>query len=128
MIFTPLLIFLITLSCCILALELVAWWIVFEKAGEPGWQVLIPIYNIIVFLRIVGKPWWWLFLFMIPLVNIVFIVWAYNMLSKSFGRSEGFTAGLVLVRVVFASILAFGSSRYNGPAGAIPGFTTEYRS
>lgn|GEM_PF-2859387 len=34
-------------------------WKVFEKAGQPGWAAIIPIYNLIVLLQIVGKPIWW---------------------------------------------------------------------
>ncbi len=31
-------------------------WKTFEKAGEPGWAIIIPIYNVIVLLKIAGKP------------------------------------------------------------------------
>ena len=30
------------------------WWMMFEKAGEAGWKSIIPIYNVIVLLKIVG--------------------------------------------------------------------------
>ena len=80
-------------------------WKIYEKAGQPGWACLIPIYNIIIFLRIIGKPWWWIILFMIPGVNIVFAIWATNLLSKSFGKSEGFTVGLILLGFIFYPIL-----------------------
>jgi len=39
------------------------------------------------------------------------------MLSKSFGKTEGFTAGLVLLPFIFFPILAFGDARYLGPFG-----------
>ena len=35
-------------------------WKIFTKAGKPGWASIVPIYNIIVLLEIVGKPWWYL--------------------------------------------------------------------
>lgn len=38
--------------------------------------------------------------------------WTYNMVSKSFGNDEGFTAGLVFPGFIFWSILGFGSARY----------------
>jgi hypothetical protein len=104
----------------IMALMIVSMWKIYTKAGQPGWAVLIPIYNLIVLLNIVGKPWWWIFLFMIPIVNFVFLVWTYNMLSKSFGKSEGFTVGLVLLAVVFVPILGLGDATYQGPAGLPP--------
>ncbi len=44
----------------IIALMLAGMWKVFEKAGKPGWAAIIPIYNLIVLLDIVGKPIWWL--------------------------------------------------------------------
>src|ERR1700761_5402067 len=90
-------------------------WKIFEKAGQPGWACIVPIYNLIVLLRIVGKPWWWLLLMCIPYVGVVWSVWTYNMLSKSFGKDEGFTVGLVLLSPVFFPILGFGDARYLGP-------------
>lgn len=92
-------------------------WKIYVKAGFQGWEAIIPIYSTIVLLKIVGKPWWWLFLFLIPLVNLVFWIWTSNMLSKSFGKEEGFTVGLVLLSFIFYPILAFGSAKYLGPYG-----------
>jgi hypothetical protein len=100
---------------------IVAIWRIFEKAGKPGWAAIIPIYNIIILLEIVGKPWWWLFLFLIPVVNMIFAVWIPNLLSKSFGKSEGFTVGLVFLGFIFYPILAFGNAEYKGPAGLASG-------
>lgn len=103
----------------ILAIILIAAnWRIYQKAGKPGWAAIIPIYNVIVLLEIVGKPVWWFLLFLVPCVNIVFVVWTYNLLSKSFGKSEGFTVGLVLLGIVFFPILGFGPATYLGPAAA----------
>lgn len=38
---------------------------------ENPWLAWIPIANIILACQIAGKPWWWIFLFFIPIVNIV---------------------------------------------------------
>ena len=95
---------------------IIAHWKIYEKAGKPGWAAIIPIYNLIVLLEIVGKPLWWIILFLIPCVNIVFLVWVTNLLSKSFGQSEGFTVGLLLLGVVFYPILGFGNYQYLGPS------------
>ncbi|MCF6242354.1 MAG: DUF5684 domain-containing protein [Bacteroidales bacterium] len=102
----------------VLVLIIASGWKIFEKAGQPGWAVLIPIYNAIIMLKIVGKPWWWLFLMMIPYVGMVWGIWTINLLSKSFGKSEGFTVGLVLLGIVFFPMLAFGDAQYQGPAAA----------
>jgi len=105
----------------IAVITLVGKWKIYEKAGKPGWAALIPVYTWIVMLEIVGKPIWWIFLFFIPCVNIVFMIWTVNLLSKSFGQSEGFTVGLILLGFVFYPILGFGSYQYLGPSAAEAG-------
>ncbi|MDR6942880.1 DUF5684 domain-containing protein [Mucilaginibacter pocheonensis] len=97
---------------------IIGMWKIFEKAGKPGWASIIPIYNIIVLLEIVGKPVWWIILFLIPCVNIIFGIWTINLLSKSFGQGEGFTVGLILLGFIFYPLLGFGNYQYIGPAGA----------
>lgn len=87
-------------------------WKIYSKAGEPGWACLVPIYNIIILLKIVNKPWWWLILMMIPLVNIVILIMVYHRLSLSFGKGAGFTCGLIFLSIIFIPILAFDSSVY----------------
>ncbi len=107
----------IAFSSAIGILVIVAEWMIYAKAGKPGWAVLIPFYNIIVLLEIIGKPWWWLLLLFIPGANIVFGIWMTNLLSKSFGKEEGFTVGLIFLGFVFYPILGFGEAKYIGPAG-----------
>ena len=93
-----------------------AWWMVFTKAGEAGWKSIIPIYNIIVMLKIVGRDWWWVILMLIPIVGlIVWIIVALD-LAKSFGRGTGFGIGLAFLSPIFGLILGFGSDTYKGPA------------
>lgn len=102
-------------------ITIVGKWKVYEKAGKPGWAAIIPVYTWIVMLEIVGKPVWWVILFFIPCVNIVFIIWTLNLMSKSFGQSEGFTIGLILLSFIFWPILGFGSYQYLGPSAAEAG-------
>ena len=102
----------------ILAVVIIAaQWKIYSKAGQPGWACIIPFYNWYILTKIIGKPGWWLLLFFIPVVNLVFAIWATNMISKSFGKDEGFTAGLVLLGFIFWPILGFGEAKYQGPYG-----------
>ena len=101
----------------IVVLLIAAKWKVFVKAGHPGWAAIIPIYNIYIMTKIAGKPGIWTLLCILPIVNIIFTIWLYNMVSKSFGYDEGFTVGLVLIGLVFWPILGFGSAKYQGPFG-----------
>ena len=107
----------IVVYVALIVLMIVSMWKIFTKAGKPGWACIIPIYNIIVLLEIVGKPWWWLLLMLIPFVNFVLAIWMLNLLSKSFGHEVGFTLGLLFLGFIFFPILGLGESKYIGPAG-----------
>ena len=98
-------------------LVIIAQWRIYEKAGQPGWAALIPIYNFYVLLKIVGKPGWWLIWVFVPLANVVVAIWITNLLSKSFGKDEVFTIMLLILPWVFYPILGFGNAQYIGPAG-----------
>src|SRR5207247_11272868 len=97
-------------------LIIAAWWKIFSKAGQPGWAAIIPIYNWIVWCKIVGRPWWWILLLLIPFVNIIILIILMIDLAKSFGKGVGFGIGLILLAVIFFPILVFGSAQYQGPA------------
>jgi len=87
-------------------------WRVNTKAGQPGWAVLIPIYNVYVLLKVAGKPGWWLLLFLIPVVNIVIAILMYAGIAEKFGKGAGFAIGLIFISIIFFPILAFGNAEY----------------
>src|SRR5436190_14477279 len=62
------------LYAAVIVLYVAELWIVFTKAGRPGWAALIPIYNTYVVIKIAGRPGWWLLLFLIPIVNVVIAI------------------------------------------------------
>jgi magnesium-transporting ATPase (P-type) len=94
-------------------------WKIYEKAGHPGWTSIVPVYNLYIFTKIIGKPGWWTILFFIPCVNIIFLIWGTNLLSKSFGKDVGFTLGLIFLGVIFLAIMAFDKTiQYRGPSGS----------
>ncbi len=90
-------------------------WKTYEKANEPGWASIVPVYNMIVLVRIINKPFWWVIMFFIPIINLVFLIWAYNLLAKCFRKDVGFTVGLVLLGFIFFPLLGFGDSEYTKP-------------
>lgn len=103
---------------------IVANWKMFQKAGKPGWASIVPFYNMIVLLEIIGYKWYYIFLFfasMIPIVGqiivILFTITYSIKLAKSFGQEVGFGIGLWLVNPVFVGIIAFNKEiKYVGPA------------
>lgn len=59
----------------------------FKKAGEKPWKALIPIYNFYVWLKILDKPWWWVFIMIIPGVNFLMIMILSFYSAKACGRN-----------------------------------------
>ena len=99
-------------------LLIVAMWKVFTKAGQPGWASIIPIYNLYIWCKIVGRPGWWILLMLIPFVNIIVGIILCIDMAKSFGKGAGFGIGLALLGVIFIPILGFGSAQYQGPSAS----------
>ena len=111
--------FFLVIWLAVALLMIVSMWKVFSKAGQPGWAVLIPIYNLYVLLQVAGKPGWWLILMLIPLVNLVIMILTLVAVSERFGKGGGFAVGLLLLPIVFYPILGFGSAQYTpAPAAA----------
>ena len=102
----------------IVVIVIAGMWKTFEKAGQPGWGCIIPIYNIYLMTKIAAKPAWWVIMFFIPLVNIVFAIMLYNEIAKKFGQGIGFTIGLILLPFVFFPILGFGDHAYQNEVAA----------
>jgi len=92
---------------------IVGLWKMFEKAGQPGWAVLIPLYNAYILLKVARRPGWWLLLYLIPVVNIVIVIIVAIDVARSFGRSAafGFFLNFLLFGIGYA-VLGFGSAQY----------------
>ena len=99
----------------VIVFEIASHWRLYEKAGKPGWASIIPIYNALVLLQIVGRPWWWFLLWLIPVVNIVVGIIVVVDLAKSFGKGTGFALGIIFLGFIFIPVLAWGDARYQGP-------------
>jgi len=110
---------------------LVSMWIIFSKAGKPGWAAIIPIYNVIVFVQVAQKGWGWILVFLLgwllmfipilgwiiyPILMLVTMIIVFHGISKSFGQGAGYTVGLVLLPIIFFPILAFGKATWTAKA------------
>ena len=107
---------LLVIYIAVVAFYLAAGWKVFVKAGEPGWGIFVPVYNLYLVCKIAGRPEWWLILFFVPFVNIAIALIIAMDLAKAFSKSSGFGIGLWLLGIVFVPILGFGSARYTKPS------------
>ena len=98
----------------VIILMIAGMWKIFVKAGKPGWAAIVPIYNLVVLLEIVGKPIWWIILMIIPLVNLIVYIIILIELAKRFGKGIGFALGLLFLPFIFFPVLGFGSAQYHG--------------
>lgn len=118
-------------------LQVVAYWIIFKKAGEAGWKSIIPVYNTYTQYKMTWNPnmFWISFGLMIvsglllrgdsSLIGVlrslcliaasaIDIVASFK-LAAAFGKGVLFGIGLWLLGPVFYLVLAFGSAQYQGP-------------
>ena len=63
-------------------------WKLYQKAGRKAWEALIPVYNAVILMKIVNRPWWWVVLLFIPIINLIMfpVVWVET--ARSFGRNS----------------------------------------
>lgn len=111
-VFAPLIV--LAMWAVMILLIIVPCWIIFQKAGKPGWAIIVPFYNIIVMLEIIGRPIWWILLFFIPFVNAIMGIIVVIELAQAFRKSVGFAIGMIFLPFIFYPILAFGSAQYGG--------------
>ncbi len=132
---------LITFGVLLLAwiiIMIVAMWVLFKKAGEPGWKAIIPIYNVYVWCKIVWSPnIFWILLAVslggglvagiiggtlgafiqlgCSIAELVLAIMICIKTSYAYGRGAGTAVGLIFLSAIFTLILAFGSAKYVGP-------------
>lgn len=100
-------------------ITIIGMWKIFTKAGKPGWAAIVPIYNVVVLMQVVGRPLWWVILFLIPFVNIIISLLVAIDLAKSFGKDAVYgVVALWLFSFVGYIMLGFGQAQYVGPAAA----------
>ncbi len=113
-----------TVLLLIFLVALISMWVVFDKAGEPGWAIFVPFYNTVVLARIGGNPeWLGLLCALSPLVpgigsaiNLILFIYLSIGVAKAFGKGTLFGLGLVFLPFIFYPILAFseGGVEYSG--------------
>lgn len=98
---------------------------VFEKAGTPGWQGLVPGLNFAVWSRLVGRPSWWAALLLVPIVNIFIYAGLCVDMVRSFGL-YGFRHSALSVIYAPAIFFLIGTRKDTEYLGAILPREAEY--
>ena len=101
----------------IYVLAIIGFWKMFEKAGEPGWKALIPIYNLYILFKIAwGNGILFLLLF-VPAANFIILIMLQFKVARAYGQGDAYAFGLIFLPYIFYLVLGFGDSEYVGPDG-----------
>lgn len=94
-------------------LVLIGWWRIFAKAEEPGWAILVPFWNLWVFIQIIQRSNWWFLPMLIPIVNIFVGIYLSYALGRVFGKGPLWsTIFLVLLQPIGVVMLGFSDDEY----------------
>tara|TARA_B100001094_G_scaffold244284_1_gene240571 strand:- start:832 stop:2526 length:1695 start_codon:yes stop_codon:yes gene_type:complete len=76
-------------------------WKLYKSAGYKSIYSFIPIYNALILLKIIKRPWWWIFLFFIPIVNLLIfpVIWVET--CRSFGKNSTIDTWLSVISLGF---------------------------
>lgn len=72
-------------------------WRLYKKAGRQPWEAAIPVYNAVILMKIINRPWWWTILLFIPIVNLIIIPVIWVETIRSFGRNSTMETYLVIL-------------------------------
>jgi len=76
-------------------------WKLYVKADRKAWEAFIPVYNAVVLMKIINRPWWWTFLIFVPVVNLIMfpVIWVET--ARSFGKNTATDTLLAVVTLGF---------------------------
>ena len=69
----------------------------YNSAGFKPSIAFIPVYNALVLMKIIHRPWWWVILLFIPIVNVMMFPVIWIEICKNFGKKSWTSIFLVLV-------------------------------
>lgn len=94
------------LSLILYALSVWGLFLLFEKGGVEGWKAIIPVYNVIVFLNLINRPWYRILIYLVPLVNIIVFILDCMAFAKSYGQDPMMGVGIFFLPFVFLPLIA----------------------
>ena len=74
-------------------------WKLYFKAGFKPWQALIPIYNVIILMKIIRRPSWWIILLFIPTINLIMLIVILIRLLNVFGKKTYIDCLLLIISI-----------------------------
>ncbi len=76
-------------------------WKLYQKAGRKAWEAFVPVYNGVVLMKIINRPWWWVILLFLPIVNLIMLMVVWVETARSFGKNTYLDTFLAIVTLGF---------------------------
>jgi len=76
-------------------------WRLYKAAGEAPWKAIIPVYNAIIFFKIIHRPKWWVFLLFLPVINLMMFMVLWIDTVKHFGKNKSIDSLLAILTLGF---------------------------
>ena len=78
-----------------------ATWKLYVKAGRQAWEAFVPVYNAVILMKIINRPWWWTILLFVPIVNLIMfpVIWVET--ARSFGKNTAIDTFLAVITLGF---------------------------
>jgi len=70
------------------AIHFLGTWKLYKKAGRKPWEAAVPIYNAYILTKIINRPWWWIILLFVPIVNLMMFPSFWVETVRSFGKEK----------------------------------------
>ena len=78
-------------------------WKLYVKAGRKAWEAFVPIYNGIIFMKILNRPTWWVALLFLPVISLIMLIVIWVETARSFGKNTTTDTVLSIVTLGFYS-------------------------
>jgi signal peptidase I len=76
-------------------------WKLYVKAGRHAWEAFVPVYNSVVLMKIINRPWWWTILLFVPIVNLIMLPVVWVETARSFGKNTYQDTFLAIITLGF---------------------------
>ncbi|WP_341216008.1 signal peptidase I [uncultured Wocania sp.] len=76
-------------------------WKLYIKAGRQAWEAFVPVYNGVILMKIINRPWWWIILLFLPIVNLIMLMVVWVETARSFGKNTYLDTFLAIVTLGF---------------------------
>lgn len=76
-------------------------WKLYIKAGHKAWEAFVPVYNAVILMKIINRPWWWTILLFLPIVNLIMLPVVWVETARSFGKNSTLDTFLAIISLGF---------------------------